>query len=118
MIALFAYVEKKVPNPVMPLSLWKLENFAALWISGFVSYGGYQTVIYYTTLVAQEVNHLSAGQTTIRFLPMGATGFVTSLAMSKVISRFNTKSLLVIGMAICAIAPISSALIKDRDKDF
>lgn len=35
MIALFAYVEKKVPNPVMPLSLWKLENFAALWISGF-----------------------------------------------------------------------------------
>ncbi|KIL92365.1 hypothetical protein FAVG1_04776 [Fusarium avenaceum] len=118
MIALFAYVEKKVPNPVMPLSLWKLENFAALWISGFVSYGGYQTVIYYTTLVAQEVNHLSAGQTAIRFLPMGATGFITSLAMSKIVSRFNTKSLLVVGMAICAVAPISSALIKDEDKDF
>ncbi|KAM0548048.1 hypothetical protein ACHAPJ_010106 [Fusarium lateritium] len=118
MIALFAYVEKKVPNPVMPLSLWKLENFAALWISGFVSYGGYQTIIYYTTLVAQEINELSAGQTAIRFLPMGATGFVTSLAMSKVVQRFNTKALLVVGMAICAIAPVSSALIKDEDKDF
>lgn len=35
MIGLFTWVEKKVPNPIMPLSLWKLENFAALWIGGF-----------------------------------------------------------------------------------
>lgn len=35
MIGLFTYVEKKVSNPIMPLSLWKLENFAALWIGGF-----------------------------------------------------------------------------------
>ncbi|KAJ3526132.1 hypothetical protein NM208_g11336 [Fusarium decemcellulare] len=118
LIALFAYVEKKVPNPVMPLSLWKLENFAALWIGGFVSYGGYQTTIYYTTLIAQEVNKLSAGQTAIRFLPMGCMGFITSLAMSRMLQYFDTKSLLVVGMAICAVAPVSSALIKDADKDF
>jgi MFS family permease len=35
MIAVFAYVEKKVANPIMPLSLWKLPNFAALWAGGF-----------------------------------------------------------------------------------
>lgn len=35
MIVAFTYVEKKVANPIMPLSLWKLENFAALWIGGF-----------------------------------------------------------------------------------
>lgn len=35
MIVLFTWVEKKVANPIMPLSLWKLENFAALWIGGF-----------------------------------------------------------------------------------
>lgn len=35
LIVLFTYVEKKVSNPIMPLSLWKLDNFAALWIGGF-----------------------------------------------------------------------------------
>ena len=49
---------------------------------------------------------------------MGATGFITSLAMSRIVQRFNTKSLLVVGMLICAVAPVSSACIKDQDKDF
>ncbi|KAK1507589.1 major facilitator superfamily transporter [Colletotrichum tamarilloi] len=118
MIVAFTYVEKKVANPIMPLSLWKLENFAALWIGGFVSYGGYQTTIYYTTLIAQEVNQLSAGQTALRFLPMGATGFIFSLSMSRMLEIFNTKLLLVIGMAICAIAPIPSALMRQDDLNF
>ncbi|KAI1085896.1 major facilitator superfamily transporter [Whalleya microplaca] len=118
MIGVFTYVEKKVPNPIMPLSLWKLENFAALWIGGFVMYGGYQTTIYYTTLIAQEINQLSAGQTALYFLPMGATGFAFSLSMSRMLDYFNTKHLLVAGMAICAVAPIPSALMKDGDIDF
>ncbi|KAI3391845.1 hypothetical protein diail_6696 [Diaporthe ilicicola] len=110
MIAAFAYVEKKVPNPVMPLSLWRLENFAALWVGGFVMYGGYQTTIYFVTLMAQEVNHLSAGQTALRFLPMGCTGFVFSLGMSRALEVCNTKWLLVAGMAVCALSPVPGAL--------
>ncbi|KAH8677838.1 major facilitator superfamily transporter [Xylariales sp. PMI_506] len=118
MIVAFTYVEKKVPNPVMPLSLWKLQNFAALWIGGFVMYGGYQTTIYYTTLIAQEINQLSAGETALRFLPMGATGFIFSLAMSRMLDWFNTKYLLMAGMAICALAPVPSALMREDDLSF
>lgn len=110
-LVLFTWVEKKVSNPIMPLSLWKLPNFAALWISGFVMYGAYQTLIYYTTLIAQEVEGLSASQTAIRYLPMGATGFITSLSMGKVVERVNVKLLLIIGMIMCAVAPISSSTI-------
>ncbi|KAF1359305.1 MFS general substrate transporter [Lizonia empirigonia] len=61
MLGVFTYVEKKVRNPIMPMSLWKIKNFAALWITGFVVYGAYQTVIYYIVLQAQEVAKLSAG---------------------------------------------------------
>ncbi|KAF4314024.1 Sugar transporter conserved site [Botryosphaeria dothidea] len=118
LLVAFTWVEKKVSNPIMPLSLWKLENFAALWIGGFVMYGGYQTIIYYTTLISQEINHLSAGQTALRFLPMGCTGFIFSLSMSRMLEIFNTKYLLIVGMAICAIAPVPSAMIKDGDINF
>ncbi|KAF2140110.1 uncharacterized protein K452DRAFT_327555 [Aplosporella prunicola CBS 121167] len=118
MLGVFTWVEKKVANPIMPLSLWKIQNFAALWISGFVMYGGYQTVIYYTTLIAQEIDKLSAGQTALRFLPMGATGFIFSLGMSRMLDWFKTKHLLIVGMTLCAIAPIPSALIKEGDTSF
>lgn len=118
MIAAFTWVEKKVSNPIMPLSLWKLENFAALWIGGFVMYGGYQTSLYYITLICQEVNKLSAGETALRFLPMGATGFCFSLGMSRALEWFNAKWMLVVGMVICAVAPLPSALMEAGDINF
>lgn len=62
LLVLFAYVEKKVSNPIMPLSLWKIPNFAALWIAGFFAYGGYQSILYYAMLMAQEINNLGAGE--------------------------------------------------------
>lgn len=118
MIVGFTWVEKKVPNPIMPLSLWRLDNFAALWLGGFVMYGGYQTAIYYTTLMCQEINKLSAGETALRFLPMGATGFVFSLGMSRALEWFNAKWMLVTGMLICTVAPLPSALMRETDISF
>lgn len=31
----FVVLEKYIGNPIMPLSLWKIRNFAGLWIAGF-----------------------------------------------------------------------------------
>lgn len=117
-LIIFTWVEKKVSNPIMPLSLWKLPNFAALWISGFVMYGGYQSVVYYTTLMAQDVDGLTASETAIRFVPMGVVGFVFSLAMGKAVEMFNVKHLLLLGMAMCTLAPVSSALMTENDLNF
>lgn len=35
MLFTFTYYEKKISNPIMPLSLWKVRNFASIWIVGF-----------------------------------------------------------------------------------
>ncbi|GAT31192.1 MFS transporter [Aspergillus luchuensis] len=35
----FVFVGKKVSNPTMPLSLWKLPHFPLLWLSAFGTYG-------------------------------------------------------------------------------
>lgn len=118
LIVAFTWVEKKVPNPIMPLSIWKLNNFAALWVGGFVTYGGYQTAIYYTTLICQEVNKFTAAETAVRFLPMGAVGFIFSLGMSRGLEWFNPKWMLVVGMIISSLAPISSALMEPGDLNF
>ena len=31
----FTVLEKYISNPLMPLSLWKIRNFAGLWVAGF-----------------------------------------------------------------------------------
>lgn len=117
MLAVFTYVEKKVDNPIMPLSLWKLKNFAALWVSGFIVYGSYQTVIYYTVLQSQEVLKLSAGSTALRFLPLGATGFITSMTTGSLMNKIDGKWILLAGLGISTIAPIPAALMPESDAD-
>lgn len=34
-LCVFSWVERNVPNPMMPMSLWKIQNFPGLWIAGF-----------------------------------------------------------------------------------
>ncbi|TGO79942.1 hypothetical protein BELL_0019g00300 [Botrytis elliptica] len=117
-LGIFVYVEKRASHPIMPLSLWKIQNFAALWISGFVCYGGYQTVLYYIVLIAQEINRLSPGTTALYFLPMGATGFIFSMSVGKILERYNTKSVLLIGMLMMMASPIPAALLTSTSTSF
>ncbi|TEY58622.1 hypothetical protein BOTCAL_0205g00040 [Botryotinia calthae] len=117
-LGIFVYVEKRISHPIMPLSLWKIQNFAALWISGFVCYGGYQTVLYYIVLIAQEINRLSPGTTALYFLPMGATGFIFSMSVGKILERYNTKNVLLVGMLMMMASPIPAALLTSTSTSF
>lgn len=115
MLGVFTYVEKKVRNPIMPMSLWKIKNFAALWITGFVVYGAYQTVIYYVVLQAQEVAKLSAGPTALRFLPMGAAGFLTNMVLAKWMKYMDIRYLMTLGMVTTLISPVPASLMPADD---
>jgi hypothetical protein len=35
----FTWNEKKVRNPIMPMHLWRLPSFAAIWVTAFFTYG-------------------------------------------------------------------------------
>ncbi|KAI9930774.1 hypothetical protein ASPWEDRAFT_107167 [Aspergillus wentii DTO 134E9] len=118
LLVIFTFLEKYISNPIMPLSLWKIRNFAGLWIAGFTVYGSYQTVIYYIVLMAQQVDNLSAGQTALRFLPMGACGFIVSLTTGKLVEVMNGKVLLVLGMTLSVLAPIPSCLSAGPESSF
>jgi hypothetical protein len=81
-------------------------------------YGGYQTTVYYITLIAQEINKLSPSATAIRIIPMGLVGGILSVAMGSTVSRFNTKYLVLVGMALCVIAPLPYCFMSPGDISF
>lgn len=118
LIAIFTYAEKKAANPIMPLSIWKRENFALLWIAGFVGYGGYQTLLYYAILISQEILHLSPSTLAICFIPVAVVGGSFTILMGNFMTRFNTKHLLLVGLGCCTLAPIPTAVMSRTDLDF
>ncbi|PWY96658.1 MFS general substrate transporter [Aspergillus sclerotioniger CBS 115572] len=118
LLVAFTLWEKYISYPLMPLGLWKLPNFAGLWIAGFTCYGSYQNVIYYIVLMAQEVDKLSAGQTAIRFLPMGAIGFIASMGTGKALEYVNGKYTLLAGLVLTVVAPIPSAITSSPENSF
>ncbi|RDH36459.1 MFS general substrate transporter [Aspergillus welwitschiae] len=106
----FVFVEKKVSNPIMPLSLWKLPHFPLLWLSAFAVYGSYQTTLYYAVLAAQRVSHLSAKQTAVCFPPMGGCGLILTMLLGYLIDIVSPRMLLFFGMSMAVVAPIPTSV--------
>lgn len=67
-------------------------------------------MIYYIVLMAQKVDDLSAGDTAIRFLPMGVIGFIVSLGTGKLLEYMNAKYCLLAGLVLSVLAPVPSAM--------
>ena len=68
--------------------------------------------------MAQQVDKLSAGDTAVRFLPMGAIGFVASMGTGKLLEYMNGKYTLLAGLVLTVAAPIPSALtVTDQEPD-
>ncbi|RYP68558.1 hypothetical protein DL770_008423 [Monosporascus sp. CRB-9-2] len=83
--------------PLMKVSMFKNRRFsAALAIMG-TFFGYFNDFIVLATFFWQDFQGLSALQTTLRFIPTGATGFIVAFIMSHLVSRLPTWMLLLFG---------------------
>ncbi|KIY53337.1 MFS general substrate transporter, partial [Fistulina hepatica ATCC 64428] len=108
----FAWAERKVANPIMPIYLWKLPSFAGIWCSAFLLYCWWASINYYLALIAQEVLSLSSLTTGLYMIPMGVTGFIVSLAMGRAVERWDIKVLLLAGFAVSVVGTLPAAFVK------
>ena len=118
LLVAFVFIETKVPNPIMPLSIWRYPNFAGLWLVGFWTYGSYMALLYYALLTSQNVMHLSTGATALRFIPMGCLGTSLVISMGHLLDRLNKRMMLYAGLICLTVAPIPCALITADSKSF
>ncbi|QKX56319.1 uncharacterized protein TRUGW13939_03420 [Talaromyces rugulosus] len=118
LLVAFVVWESKVSNPIMPLSLWKIHNFPSLWIVGFTANGSFSATLYYTVLMAQQVDNLSPLETAIRFIPSGVLGFVITLMTTRAIESFDGKHILITALVISVLAPIPSCLLTAQSSNF
>lgn len=108
-IILFHFIEKKVPNPVLPPYLWSQPSFAGIFAAGFFLYCSWSSIIYYQTLVAQETVGLDSLIAGVSFIPMGVVGICFSLMVGPLVERFPIKPILIVGYIFLVASPYPAA---------
>lgn len=101
-------LERKI---IIPPSLWKNKVFTSLCISVFITWGIMNAVQFFLTLFFQEVQSLSAIQTSVRFVPMVVTGTAVNIATGWLVKRVRADVLVWSAALITTTSPILMALV-------
>ncbi|KAI0543377.1 major facilitator superfamily domain-containing protein [Xylaria curta] len=96
---------------LIPNHLWRNATFTSICVSVFLSWASLNGIEYFTTLYFQQVQQLSALDSSLRFLPHVFLGVVTNLLAGYLVSRVHVRKLSVISAAITAVAPALMATV-------
>ena len=105
LLAVFAAIESRVRNPLLPLRVVLDRNRGGAYISMLLAAAGMFGVFLFLTYYLQQTRGYSPVQTGLAFLPMTAVIMVTAvLATTKLRSRFGPRPLVFAGLALGATA--------------
>lgn len=93
----FVFWELYIPNPLVPMWMWKDRNFAlslGILMLGFLAFspGSFFIALYF-----QEIWNMSALQVAVHVLPMAVMGIIVNVFAGMVLHRISNKLLMYVG---------------------
>jgi EmrB/QacA subfamily drug resistance transporter len=99
-LVVFAFVEARAQDPVIPLDLFRNRTFTVSSIASFLAMFGFSVIIIFLPLWFQVVQHQSTTASGYLLFPFLAGMIVSSIAAGQVVSRTGRyKLLLIVGVA-------------------
>jgi EmrB/QacA subfamily drug resistance transporter len=104
-LLLFTFVvnEYRRPNPLMPLSIFRVRGLAAADATQLIAIGGFMSMFFFLTLYMQNVLGYSALKTGVVYLPVTFGIGLGAGAATKLIPLVGTRPLIVGGSAVSSI---------------
>ena len=106
LLAAFLLIERRVTDPILPPSIFRLRTVAGANAAGLLLGGSFFGFIFVGTLYMQQVLHYSALQTGLAWL----AGSLTSVALAGIsqalVTRVGTKIVMAIGMTMIGAGAI------------
>ncbi|WP_159008659.1 MFS transporter [Bradyrhizobium sp. S69] len=99
---LFVWQERRAPQPMLPLSLFRHRIFALTALTGLLVNVAFYGLIFVFSLYFQQVNGWSAFATGLAFVPMMAAVLPVNLVASRVAERLGAPATIAIGAALSA----------------
>jgi Na+/melibiose symporter-like transporter len=106
LLAAFLLIERRVTDPILPLSIFRLRTLAGANVAGLLLGGSFFGFIFVGTLYMQQVLHYSALQTGLAWL----AGSLASVALAGIsqalVTRAGTKIVMAVGMTMIGAGSI------------
>jgi len=112
LLALFLRLQARTDDPLLPFSVWRRPNFAAILGVGVCFYAAWTSVIYYLALSFQRVLGFSPTVAAGALLPLAIGGLIGTTVVGRVLPRTGPKPLLVGGLSVCAVGVGLMSLIR------
>jgi DHA2 family methylenomycin A resistance protein-like MFS transporter len=105
--AAFVFVEAKVKNPMLPLSLFQNLTFSAATLIGLLTNIAFYGLLFVLSLFFQQLRHYTALRTGLAFLPMTSVVLAANLISPRISMRFGPRVPILIGQLLAAAGCIT-----------
>ncbi len=111
LLGAFLFVQARVREPLMPLSIWRRPNVAAVMVIGFCLFAAWVGANFFLSLTLQRVLDYSPTQTAMALLPLAITGLICATLAGRLLPRIGPKPLLIVGLVVYVAGIVLMALI-------
>jgi EmrB/QacA subfamily drug resistance transporter len=117
LLAVFWWVERRVANPLVDLSLFRNGPYLGASAAGFALVGAYWVVIFFQPQYLQDILGHTAIAAGVLILPITAPMVFFSPLSGRVIGRFGARATMTAGM-LCGVAGLVLQARVDADSDY
>ncbi|KAF2272125.1 MFS general substrate transporter [Westerdykella ornata] len=97
---------------LIPTSLWRNRIFSCICLGVFITWGVFNAIESYITLFFQEVQGVSALETSVRFLPAPISGALSNVVMGLIAHRVKADRAVIFGIILTTGACLLMAVIQ------
>ena len=106
LLAAFLLIERRVTDPILPLSIFRLRTLAGANTAGLLLGGSFYAFIFVGSLYMQQVLHYSALQSGLAWLAASLTSIALAGLSQALVTRGGTKIVMAVGMTMIGVGAI------------
>jgi DHA2 family methylenomycin A resistance protein-like MFS transporter len=103
---LFVLQERRTPQPMLPLALFRQRLFSLMSLCGLLVNVAFYGLIFVLSLYFQQINGMTPVATGLAFMPMLAAVLPLNLLAPRASERFGAPAVIALGAGIAAVACI------------